>query len=73
MRAISEINSNFKIKVNGKNFNGRTMSKLVGVRGLVSLVGQDLSEKLIERAFTEGKDVTVCKLRRGLTVRFYAF
>jgi len=49
------------------------MSKLVGVRGLVSLVGQDLSEKLIERAFTEGKDVTVCKLRRGLTVRFYAF
>ena len=73
MRAVSEINSNFKIKVNGKNFNGSAMSKLVGVRGLVSLVGQDLSEKLIERAFTEGKDITVCKLRRGLTVRFYAF
>jgi len=73
MRATSEINGNFKIKVNGRNFSGRSVSKLVGVRGLVSLVGLELADKLVERAFREGLDVTVCKLRRGLTVRFYSF
>jgi len=72
MRATSEINLNFKIKVNGKSFTGKSMSKLVGVRGLVSLVGEDLAEKLVERAFSEGLDVTTCKLRRGLTIRFYS-
>lgn len=72
MRTKSEINANFKIKVNGRNFNGRYMSKLVGVKGLFNLVGEDLGVKLIDRAFNEGKDVTVCKLRRGLTVRFYS-
>lgn len=72
MRTVSEINSNFKIKVNGKNFNGKYMSKLVGVRGLVSLVGEDLAGKLVERAFNEGLDVTTCKLRRGLVIRFYS-
>jgi hypothetical protein len=72
MRSTSEINSNFKIKVNGKNFKGQSMSKLVGVRGLVSLLGEDISINLIERAFSEGKDITICKLRRGLTVRFYS-
>jgi len=73
MRATGEINQNFKIKVNGKNFNGKSISKLVGVRGLVALVGEELAEKFVERAFTEGADVTTCKLRRGLTVRFYSF
>lgn len=72
MRAVSEINSNFKIKVNGRSFSGKYMSKLVGVRGLVSLVGEELAETLVERAFADGVDVKVCKLRRGLTVRFYS-
>jgi len=72
MRATSEINKNFKIKVNGQNFNGRYMSKLVGVRGLVNLVGEDLAGKLVNRAFAEGLDVTTCKLRRGLIIRFYS-
>jgi len=73
MRATSEINGSFKIKVNGRNFSGKSVSKLVGVRGLVSLVGLELADKLVERAFREGLDVTVCKLRRGLIVRFYSF
>ena len=72
MRTVNEINSNFKIKVNGRNFSGKTISTLVGVRGLVNLVGEDLKDKLVERAFTEGQDVTVCKLRRGLVIRFYS-
>lgn len=72
MRQVSEINQNFKIKVNGHNGDQRRMSKLVGVRGLLELVGQELAEKLVERAWNEGQDVTVCKLRRGLVIRFYA-
>jgi hypothetical protein len=74
MRSTREINLNFKIKVNGKNFTGKSFSKLVGVRGLLNMVGDEkLAEKLVERAFNEGADVTVCKLRRGLTVRFYSY
>lgn len=73
MKSTREINQNFKIKVNGKNFTGKSFSKLVGVRGLVALVGEELAEKFVERAFNEGQDVTICKLRRGLTVRFYSY
>jgi hypothetical protein len=72
MRTATEINTNFKIKVNGHNGDGRNMSKLVGVRGLLDLVGQEMAEKLIERAWNEGKDISICRLRRGLTIRFYA-
>lgn len=72
MRTVSEINRNFKIKVNGRNFRGRYFSKLVGVKGLNELVGPELADKLIDRAFREGKDKTECKLRRGLIVRFYS-
>lgn len=72
MISVSEINKNFKIKVNGHNYNGRYLTKLVGVSGLEKLVGQELAFKLIDRAFREGTDVVVCKLRRGLTIRFYS-
>ena len=61
------INRNFRIKVNGPG-----ISKLVGVTGLVDLIGHRLAEKLIQRAFENTFDILVCKLRRGLTVRFYA-
>lgn len=70
--STSEINKNFKIKVNGRNFKGRYISKLVGVKGLKELIGEELAFKLVDRAFNEGKDVTVCKLRRGIVVRFYS-
>lgn len=72
MRTVTEINQNFKIKINGRNFRGRYVSKLVGVRGLKEMIGEDLALKLIERAFREREDITECKLRRGLIVRFYS-
>jgi len=72
MRTVGEINRNFKIKINGRNFRGRYVSKLVGVKGLNELVGPELAVKLIDRAFREKKQVIECKLRRGLIVRFYS-
>jgi hypothetical protein len=71
-RSVSEINRNFKIKVNGRNFQGKYITKLVGVKGLREIIGTDLACKLIDRAFKERNDVTECRLRRGLIIRFYS-
>lgn len=67
-----EVNSNWKIKVNGI-FEGRKINKLVGVSGLVNLIGKELADKFIIRAFRDMFDKCVCKLRRGLKITFYAF
>lgn len=67
-----KINMSFKIKVNGI-LNGKKITTLVGVSGLINLIGIDLTNKLIDRAFKEGKDVCICKLRRGLVIRFYLY
>lgn len=65
------INLNWKIKVNG-GVNGSRMNTLVGVSGLINLVGIDLANSLFERAQRGCGQKTVCKLRRGLKVTFYA-
>ena len=62
-----EINRNFRIKVAGNGLN-----KLVGVAGLIALIGVELVNKLISRAFECIEDVCYCKLRRGLKINFYA-
>lgn len=71
--STKEINEAFKIKVSGVNFEGDKIHKLVGVKGLVSLIGADLTNSLLDRAFsvTAKKDKEVCKLRRGLKITFY--
>lgn len=69
----SQINSNFKIKVAGHNEEGKKLNTLVGVSGLVALIGFDLANKFINRAFRSLEDKTECKLRRGLKVTFYVF
>lgn len=66
----TDINRNFKIKVSGMN-NGQKLHTLVGVRGLLALVGEDLANKLLTRAFNSAGDREVCKLRRGLKITFY--
>ena len=71
--SVSEINRNFKIKVNGRNFVGRNMSMLVGVSGLIELVGIELANTLIDRAFDSSDDKIICKLRRGLKITFYYY
>ena len=70
-----QINSNFKIKVAGYNNDTKKLNTLVGVSGLVNLIGVELANKLVKRAFENSlwDDKTVCKLRRGLKITFYNF
>lgn len=70
----TEINRNFKIKVAGINGQGKKLNTLVGVSGLINLIGAELADRLLRRAFANTEeDYTVCKLRRGLKVTFYLF
>lgn len=66
-----EINLNFRIKVDGIDENGNKIRTLVGVAGLIKLIGIELVNKFIKRAFNSGLDKTVCKLRRGIRISFY--
>ena len=70
-----QINSNFKIKVAGYDNDTNKLNTLVGVSGLVNLIGLELANKFIKRAFENSRweDKTVCKLRRGLKITFYNF
>lgn len=66
-----EINRNFRIKVSGIDLNGNKVHKLVGVSGAIALIGIELLNKFLKRAFDSLEDCCVCKLRRGLKVSFY--
>lgn len=65
------VNRDFRIKVNGI-YRGRYISRLVGKKGLVHIVGADHAEKMIARAYRNGDMKVACKLRRGIKVTFYA-
>lgn len=68
----TDINKEFKIKVNGRNYVGISMSKIVGFEGLAKILANDeLTNKICEEALKSPDDVYVRKLRRGLTIRFY--
>lgn len=64
------INFNFKIKVSGMS-EGVKYNTLVGVAGLIKLVGIEMANKMLSRAFRCMNDKDICKLRRGLKVSFY--
>ena len=65
------ININYLIKAYGFDNEGKRINKLLGVSGLIALIGVELANKFIKRAERDGKDCTVCKLRRGLKVSLY--
>lgn len=66
-----EINHNYKIKVSGI-YEGSKINTLVGVSGLLKMVNDiELTNRLLDRAFSCMDDVCVCKLRRGLKISFY--
>ena len=67
------INRNFRIKVAGM-VNGARINKLVGVRGLLSILGGswDKLVKFVLRAFNSLADKCACKIYGGATVTFYA-
>lgn len=67
-----QINRTFKIKVNGM-FNGKKINTLVGVSRLIKLVGVEMANKLLRRAFRCMNDAEHCKLRRGLKISFYYY
>ena len=68
----SAINRNFRIKINGY-VNGEYVSKLVGVRGLLNLLGSWAKvAKFALRAFNSLDDKCACKIYGGATVTFYA-
>lgn len=67
-----EINRNFRIKINGI-VDGKKVNKLVGVKGLIELIGVEMANKLLRRAFRCVKDAEHCKLRRGLKISFYYY
>lgn len=66
-----QINANFRIKVSGVDAQGRKVHKLVGVAGAIALIGVEMLNKFLKRAFNSLADKCVCKLRRGLKFSFY--
>ena len=65
------INQNFRIKVYGRDENGKKINTLMGVSGIIQLIGETLFFKFIKRALDCMMDVCVCKLRRGIQVSLY--
>lgn len=66
----TQINRDFRIKVFGE-YEGRKINTLRGVSGIVEMIGEELFEKFLNRAYKSGMDATYCKLRRGLMVTLY--
>ena len=67
----TQINRDFRIKVNGMDNEGRKINTLVGVSGCIALIGEEFLEKFVMRAYNQGLDACTCKLRRGLKVTLY--
>lgn len=67
----SWVNANFRIKVYGRDNEGRKINTLVGVSGILKLIGAELFNKFVKRAIDCMQDSCVCKLRRGLVVTLY--
>ena len=65
------VNQNFRIKVFGRDENGKKINTLVGVSGIIRLIGEELFYKFVQRALDCMLDVCVCRLRRGLQVSLY--
>lgn len=65
------INQNFRIKVFGRDANGKRINTLMGVSGIIRMIGEELFYKFVQRALDCMNDVCVCKLRRGLQVSLY--
>lgn len=65
------VNQNFRIKVFGRDANGKRINTLMGVSGIIRMIGEELFYKFVQRALDCMNDVCVCKLRRGLQVSLY--
>lgn len=70
--SVRSVNNTFKIKVFGVN-EGVKYNTLVGVSGLINLVGVELANRAISRAFKSLDDKCTVRLRRGLKIDFYYY
>lgn len=61
------LNQHFLLKIHGLGYH-----QLAGYPLLVDLVGLELAEKAISKAFAAGMDKYTFKLRRGLKLDFYS-
>lgn len=66
----TKINANFRIKVFGL-VEGKKYNQLFGCSGAARLIGEEMFDKLVCRAFRSKGDACHCRLRRGLKVSFY--
>ncbi len=67
---IKRVNRDFDIMVTGKNYL-EPVCKAVRYAGLKELIGESLTEKLVDKAYDSSIDKPVFKLRRGLKITFY--
>ena len=67
MRFSAVMNREFRVKVHGCGYH-----TLVGWSGLVGIIGQELAEKAVLKAFSSKTDKWSWRLRRGLKLDFYA-
>lgn len=65
--STKDINRNFRIKVNGIDNEGHKINK----PGAIELIGAEMLNKFLKRAFECMGDCCVCKLRRGIKFSFY--
>lgn len=65
------LNRDFKMKVYGHREDWTKIDCLVGVSGLIALIGVELANKQLARAYKCKADKCICKLRRGLKVTYY--
>jgi len=65
------VNQNFRIKVFGRDAQGKKINTLMGVSGIIAMIGEELFFKFVQRALDCMMDKCVCKLRRGLQVSLY--
>ncbi|MCQ2058679.1 MAG: ribosomal large subunit pseudouridine synthase B [Bacteroidaceae bacterium] len=68
----TQINRDWRIKVDGYTEDGRKLHTLLGVRGTVALIGEEFLNKFLDRAYASMLDACTCKLRRGIVITFYA-
>lgn len=62
-----KMNSNFRVKVHGLGYH-----TLVGWSGLNEIIGRELAEKAVYKAFEAGLDKWTWNLRRGIRLDFYS-
>jgi hypothetical protein len=71
--SMKYVNSMFLIRVITFDEKGRHISRLVGYKTAVKVIGsEELFHKMINRALDHGKDKERCKLRRGLMIDLYS-